>query len=439
MLDFRLVGAELEAHRARLARRPRFDASVLDEVARLYARRAAAIQETQAAQARRNSLNQEMKAIFKSGSDAEKARAREDMGALSDQVKALEQETKEVEAALEALMLDIPNVPHDSVPDGEGEEGNVEVRRWGEAPHFDFAPLDHAALGVDHLGLLDFERAAKIAGARFVVEYGALARLERALAAFMLDVHTGEHGYREVAVPYLVNRDALTGTGQLPKFEADLFKVPHTEATDLFLVPTAEVPVTNLYLDTILGPEDGALPHAFTCHTACFRSEAGSAGKDTRGMIRQHQFNKVELVRFVEPENSYDELETLLSHAEAILQKLGLHYRVMLLCAGDMSANAAKCYDLEVWLPGQDRFREISSCSNFEDFQARRAKIRFKKDKKDKARLVHTLNGSALAVGRTLIAILEQYQEADGGIRVPAALVPYMGGLERIEPLRPRS
>jgi seryl-tRNA synthetase len=255
----------------------------------------------------------------------------------------------------------------------------------------------------------------------------------------MLDVHTGEHGYREVAVPYLVNRDALTGTGQLPKFEADLFKVPHTEATDLFLVPTAEVPVTNLYLDTILGPEDGALPHAFTCHTACFRSEAGSAGKDTRGMIRQHQFNKVELVRFVEPENSYDELETLLSHAEAILQKLGLHYRVMLLCAGDMSANAAKCYDLEVWLPGQDRFREISSCSNFEDFQARRAKIRFKKDKKDKARLVHTLNGSALAVGRTLIAILEQYQEADGGIRVPAALVPYMGGLERIEPLRPRS
>jgi seryl-tRNA synthetase len=284
------------------------------------------------------------------------------------------------------------------------------------------------------LGMFDFERAAKIAGSRFVVEYDDLARMERALVAFMLDVHTREHGYREVAVPYLVNAAALTGTGQLPKFADDQFKVPFSENIDYYLVPTAEVPVTNLYSDQILEPEDGALPHAFACYTACFRKEAGAAGRDTRGILRQHQFNKVELVRFVEPETSYDELEKLVRHAEAILQKLELHYRVMLLSTGDMSANAAKCYDLEVWLPSQDLYREISSCSNFEDFQARRARIRHRKEKKAKPTLLHTLNGSGLAVGRTLVAILEQYQEEDGGVRIPSVLVPYFGGKSRITP-----
>ena len=434
MLDFRLVGADLEGYRARLSRRPGFDTQLIDRVQSLWARRSTTIHETQAAQEARNSLNAGMKAVMKGGTDEEKAAARADAKKISDQVKALEATTRDVEAALEALMLEIPNTPNEAVPDGADETANQLVRTWGRKPAFDFDPLDHHALGVDKLKLLDFERAAKLTGARFVVEYGAAAQLERALASFMIDTHVLEHGYREVAVPFMVNRDSLTGTGQLPKFESDLFKVPFGESKDYFLIPTAEVPVTNLYRDTILTPEDGPLPHAYVCHTPCFRSEAGSAGKDTRGVIRQHQFNKVELVRFVDPERSYEELELLTAHAEAILQKLELHYRVMLLCAGDMSANAAKCYDLEVWLPGQAAYREISSCSNFEDFQARRAKARFKTDKKGKTKLLHTLNGSALAVGRTLVAIFEQYQDADGGVRVPEVLQPYMRGLTRIEP-----
>ncbi len=436
MLDFRQVGEQLDQYRRALGRRPAFNVGVLDRVQSLYAERSQALTALQNLQADKNRLNDAMKGIMKSGTEAEKTEARARGKQISEETKTLEERARVIESELEALMLDIPNAPHDSVPDGKDADANAVVRTHGEKPRFDFEPKDHVDLGVDRLGLMDFERAAKITGTRFVVEYGALAQMERALTSFMLDLHTREHGYTEVSVPYLVNRTALTGTAQLPKFEADLFKVPYNETTDYFLVPTAEVPVTNLYNDTILTPEDGALPHTYACYTACFRSEAGAAGKDTRGMIRQHQFNKVELVRFAEPEHSFDELEKLVSHAEEVLKRLGLHYRVMLLCAGDMSANAVKCYDIEVWLPGQDAYREISSCSNFGDFQSRRAKIRYKRDKAEKPRLVHTLNGSGLAVGRTLVAILEQYQDADGGVRVPKALQPYMGGLDRIAPKR---
>lgn len=434
MLDFRQVGADLEGYRARLTRRPGFDPKLLDKVAELFSARTSAIHETQGLQEARNAHSKVMPEVMKSGTPEAKEAAREKGKQLSEQVKALETKAQELEAQLEALMLDIPNAPQPSVPDGKSAEDNPVVRTYGDVPKYDFTPRDHVEIGVERLGLLDFNRAAKIAGSRFVVEYDEAARMERALISFMLDTHTREHGYREVSVPYLLNRTVLTGTGQLPKFEADLFKVPFSENVDYFLVPTAEVPVTNLYNDTILGPEDGPLPHAYACYTACFRSEAGAAGKDTRGMIRQHQFNKVELVRFTEPDKSYEEHEKLVEHAEAILKKLKLHFRTVLLCAGDLGANASKCYDIEVWLPGQSAYREISSCSNFEDFQARRAKIRYKKDKNAKAQLVHTLNGSGLAVGRTLVAIFEQYQDKDGGVTIPEMLRPYMGGQERILP-----
>ncbi len=434
MLDFRQVGAEFDWYRERLARRPNFDLAILDDVKTLHGQRSAVMQETQTLQEQKNRENELMKQVMKSGTAEEKAAARETQKLLSQRVKELESSLVEIETRLQARMLDIPNVPHDSVPQGADEHGNQVVRHWGQKPEFNFPPRDHVAIGEGILKMLDFERASKIAGTRFVVEYDGLAKMERALVAFMLDTHSNENGYREVSVPYLVNTAALTGTGQLPKFEADQFKVPFSDEKDYWLIPTAEVPVTNLYLDSIIGPEDGPLPHAFCCYTACFRKEAGAAGRDTRGILRQHQFHKVELVRFVEPETSHQQLELLVSHAERILQKLGLHYRVSLLCTGDMSANAAKCYDLEVWLPGQDTFREISSCSNFEDFQARRARIRYKKDNKDKARLLHTLNGSGLAVGRTLVAILEQYQNADGTVRIPEALQPYMGGQTLIQP-----
>jgi seryl-tRNA synthetase len=436
MLDFRQVGADLERFRTALSRRPAFDTAILDRVRTMYEARSTAIQETQELQTKRNAANADMQRIMKSGTNEEKAKAREEMKELSTRVKDLEAKVVELEAELEKTMLDIPNVPHASVPDGADEHANKVVRTWGDKPAFDFQPRDHVELGESILKMFDFERAGKIAGTRFVVEYDDLAKMERALASFMLDTHTSESGYREVAVPYLVNAAALTGTGQLPKFEDDQFKVPYTENVNYYLVPTAEVPVTNLYMDSIIEPDDGALPHSYACYTACFRKEAGAAGRDTRGILRQHQFNKVELVRFADPEKSYEELELLVSHAEKILQKLGLHYRVVLLCAGDMSSNAAKCYDLEVWLPGQNTYREISSCSNFEDFQARRAKIRYRKDKdkKTKPALVHTLNGSGLAIGRTLVAILEQYQEKDGAVRIPDALKPYFGGRARIEP-----
>jgi seryl-tRNA synthetase len=352
------------------------------------------------------------------------------MKELGDRIKKMEEELRETETRLADLALRIPNVPHESVPPGKSSDDNVEVRRWGTPPQLMPPVRDHVDLG-EALGILDFDRAAKIAGARFALLRGIGARLERALINFMLDLHTSRHGYQEVLPPFLVNMTAMTGTGQLPKFEEDLFRVDRDE---LFMIPTAEVPVTNIHRDEIL--TDETLPVRYTAYTPCFRREAGSYGKDTRGLIRLHQFNKVELVTFSRPEDSYGELERLTSNAEAVLQQLGLHYRVMALCTGDMGFAASKTYDIEVWLPSQNTFREISSCSNFEAFQARRAGIRFRPDrgaKDSKTDFVHTLNGSGLAIGRTLVSILEQYQQPDGSVMVPEALRPYMGGLERIE------
>jgi seryl-tRNA synthetase len=351
----------------------------------------------------------------------------QEVGDIGAALKQAETELEQLQRELEEIALGIPNVPHASVPDGKDERDNKEVRRWGEPRKFDFTPKDHVDVGAA-LELLDFDTAAKIAGARFVVMSGALARLHRALIQFMLDLHTREHGYTETYVPYLVNAESMRGTGQLPKFEADLFGVKGEQG--YYLIPTAEVPVTNIVRDTIVEPGD--MPRRYVCHTPCFRSEAGSYGKDTRGMIRQHQFEKVELVQIVRPADSYRALEELTGHAEQVLQRLELPYRVVALCAGDMGFAAAKTYDLEVWLPGQDRYREISSCSNFEDFQARRMQARWRNPETGKPELVHTLNGSALAVGRTLVAILENNQEADGHVRVPQALRPYLGGLDRI-------
>jgi seryl-tRNA synthetase len=341
---------------------------------------------------------------------------------LGDQLKAAEEQLAGLQGELNAIGMGIPNIPHASVPDGNSEEDNSEIRRWGEPPAFDFEPKDHVDLG-EGLGQLDFETAARLAGSRFCVMQGPLARLHRALIQFMLDTHTQQHGYREVYVPYLVNTKSLEGTGQLPKFEQDLFRV--TDETGYYLIPTAEVPVTNLVRDSIIEADD--LPMCFTAHTPCFRSEAGSYGKDTRGMIRQHQFEKVEMVQLVCPEDSYAALETLTGHAEAILQQLELPYRVVMLCTGDMGFAAAKTYDLEVWLPGQQKYREISSCSNFEAFQARRMQARWRNPETGKPELLHTLNGSGLAVGRTLVAVMENYQQADGSIRVPAVLQHHMG------------
>ena len=334
-----------------------------------------------------------------------------------------------MDAKLRDILTGIPNLPDDSVPVGKSEADNVEVRRWGTPPQFDFTPKPHWELG-EELGVLDLERAAKITGARFAVYWDLGAKLERALMNFMLDLHTREHGYTEVLPPFMVNADSMYGTGQLPKFEADLFKVPHGDK-NLYLIPTAEVPVTNLYRDETL---DGArLPISLTAYTPCFRSEAGSYGKDVRGIIRQHQFQKVELVKFAKPEQSWEEHEKLTRNAEAVLQKLGLHYRVMALCTGDMGFSSAKTYDIEVWLPGQGLFREISSCSNFTDFQARRANIRYRPEGGKKTELVHTLNGSGLAIGRTWVAIVENYQQADGSVLIPEVLRPYVGA-DRITP-----
>lgn len=351
------------------------------------------------------------------------------MKALGDRIREIEECLRATEETVAGLALRIPNLPHQSVPPGKDSADNQEVRRWGIAPSFAFTPKSHADLG-EALEILDFERAARMAGARFVVLTGLGAKLERALINYMLDLHTIHHGYREVLPPFLVNRAAMTGTGQLPKFEEDLFKL---KDDDYFLIPTAEVPLTNLHREEILAED--RLPLRYTAYTPCFRREAGSYGKDTRGLIRQHQFNKVELVVFAKPEDSYQELDRLTGAAEAVLQGLGLHYRVITLCTGDMGFSAAKTYDLEVWLPSQNCFREISSCSNFESFQARRAEIRYRPSggKKDgKTEFVHTLNGSGLAVGRTLVAILENCQQADGSVLIPEALWPYMGGVDRI-------
>ncbi|MFN3234705.1 MAG: serine--tRNA ligase [Gammaproteobacteria bacterium] len=378
---------------------------------------------TQSLQNTRNTESKKIGAAKAKGEDiAPLVAAVNDLG---EELKILEKETNELSEQLKAIYLDIPNIPHESVPNGNSEDDNVEVRQWGTPKQYDFEVKDHADLG-EALELMDFGAASKISGSRFVVLKGALARLQRALTQFMIDTHSRDHGYQEVYVPFLVNRDSLTGTGQLPKFEEDLFCINNWPYA---LIPTSEVPVTNLMRDTIVPHEK--LPLKFVCHTPCFRSEAGSYGKDTKGMIRQHQFEKVELLHIAHPETSYDALEELTGHAEAILQKLGLPYRVMSLCTADMGFAAAKTYDIEVWLPSQNRYREISSCSNTEDFQARRMQARYR-TAEGKPALLHTLNGSGLAVGRTLVAILENYQDKEGHIHIPEVLKPYMNGIEKI-------
>jgi len=425
MLDPAVVRENIDAVRAALRDRGA-SAEPLERFLAVDARRRQLLQDGEGMKQRKNLASDEIARMRKDGTDAA-ARIAE-MKALSDAIKQVDDQVARVEMEARDLLLGIPNRPHASVPVGADASANPVARLWGEPPDFAFTPKDHVEIG-EALGILDFERAARMSGARFAVTLGQGARLERALGQFMLDVHTREHGYLEVSPPLMVNRAAMTATGQLPKFEADLFRVADT---DYFLIPTAEVPVTNLHRDEILEP--GALPKKFVALTPCFRSEAGSYGKDTRGLIRQHQFHKVELVKYASPETSYAELETLTSDAEAILRRLGLAYRVVSLCTGDLGFSAAKTYDLEVWLPTQRTYREISSCSNFEDFQARRAGIRYRPEKGAKARHVHTLNGSGLAVGRTFVAILENFQEPDGSVRVPEALRPYLDGLERIVP-----
>ena len=389
-------------------------------------RRKATLAELEDLRRQRNSVSDQVARMKRDGDDTDAII--EKMRDVSTSIKGLEKNLGASEAALDEMILSLPNIPHTSVPLGRDETDNPIVKTVGEPTVFTYAPLPHWTIG-ENLGILDFTRAAKIAGARFPLYLGAGARLERALINFMLDLHTGEHGYQEVLPPFIVNRKTMTGTGQLPKFEEDLFKL---ENLDYFLIPTAEVPVTNIYQEEIL--DESQLPVYYTSYTPCFRSEAGSYGKDTRGLIRQHQFNKVELVKFSRPETSYDELETLLDNAETVLRRLGLPYRVITLCTGDMGFSAAKTYDIEVWMPSQGVYREISSCSNFEDFQARRANIRFKEKGKKGTRLVHTLNGSGLAVGRTLAALLENCQQEDGAVVIPDALRPYMGGTEMIAP-----
>lgn len=423
MLDPRLLRNELHEVATRVARRGfRLDTGRIEA---LENERKALQVQVQELQNERNTRSRSIGRAKAAGEDIAPLLA--EVADLGERLKAAEVHLQRLQDDLRALQLGIPNLPHESVPDGSGEDENLEVRRWGEPPVFDFEPLDHVDLGARN-GWLDFETAAKITGSRFAVMRGPVARLHRALIQFMLDLHTREHGYTEVYAPYLVNAESLFGTGQLPKFEEDLFALRGEPG--YYLIPTAEVPVTNIVRDEIL--EADALPLAMACHTPCFRSEAGAYGKDTRGMIRQHQFEKVEMVRVVRPEESYAELERLTGHAETVLQRLGLPYRVVALCAGDLGFSAAKTYDLEVWLPGQGKYREISSCSNFEAFQARRMQARWRNPDTGKPELVHTLNGSGLAVGRTLVAVLENYQQADGGIRVPDALRGYLGGLELI-------
>ena len=426
MLDIQLLRNDLPGVIRRLADR----GFVLDAATfeRIEAGRKAVQMRTQELQARRNQLSKEVGQAKAKKEDASALIA--EVNAQADQLKALEQELARIQEEMNHFLSSVPNIPHASVPAGLSANDNVEVRKVGVPRSFEFTPRDHVDLG-EGLKQLDFDVASKIAGARFSLMKGPLARMHRALAQFMLDTHTEEHGYTEVYAPYMVNADSMRGTGQLPKFEEDLFSVPRSDGSKLYLIPTAEVPVTNIVRDAIVAPAD--LPLKFVCHTPCFRSEAGSYGKDTRGMIRQHQFDKVELVQIAHPEKSYELLEALTGHAEEILKRLELPYRVITLCTGDMGFSAAKTYDIEVWLPGQSAYREISSCSNFESFQARRMQARFRNEK-NKPELVHTLNGSGLAVGRTLVAVMENYQNADGSITVPAVLRPYMGGLEKLSP-----
>lgn len=422
MLDVKLLRENLDRVKARMATRA--TAINWDEFVSLDRERREALANIERLKERKNRLSGEIGRIKKSEGDA--STLMREVEEVSDAIRNGEGPLVEIEARFEQFMLTLPNLPNPTVTIGKTSDDNKEIRRWGEPPTFDFPAKNHWEIG-EELGILDFARAAKIAGARFTLYKGAGARLERALINFMLDLHTDEHGYKEMIPPTLANRAALTGTGNLPKFEEDLFRI---ESPEYFLIPTAEVPLTNVHRDETLDRED--LPVKYTAFTLCFRREAGSYGKDVRGLIRQHQFNKVEMVKFTEPETSYDELESMVQNAEEVLKRLKLPYRVVELCTGDMGFASAKTYDLEVWLPGQNAYREISSCSNCEDFQARRANIRYRRDKKAKPIFVHTLNGSGLAVGRTLVAILENYQQKDGSVAIPEALRPYMGGLERI-------
>ncbi|MGB0848166.1 MAG: serine--tRNA ligase [Thiolinea sp.] len=426
MLDPKRLRTELDDVAAQLKRRG-FDLDVT-AVRALEERRKSVQTRTQELQNTRNSRSKNIGQAKAKGEDIAPLLA--EVSQLGDQLKEAEQELSIVQGELEALTMGLPNILDASVPDGRDEEDNVEVRRWGDPATFDFEPKDHVDLGLPN-GWMDFEAASKLTGSRFIVMRGAMARLHRALIQFMLDTHTSEHGYREMYVPYVVNADSLNGTGQLPKFAEDLFKLEGER--DYYLIPTSEVPLTNLVRDTIVDAAE--LPLRFTSHTPCFRSEAGAYGKDTRGLIRQHQFEKVEMVQVVKPEESWAALETMTGHAETILQKLGLPYRVLALCAGDTGFSAAKTYDLEVWLPGQQKYREISSCSNTLDFQARRMLARYRNPETGKPELLHTLNGSGVAIGRALVAVVENYQEADGRIRVPEVLRGYMGGAEYLAEL----
>ncbi len=423
MLDIRFIRENSELVKQKLeARGSDIDLSVflsMDE------KRREVLQKIEVLRAERNRASDEIAKLKKEKKEVDPS-VFASMKELSSQVKALDEELKSVEQETNDFLLTMPNMPLDSVPVGRTEEDNEIVRSWGEAPELSFQPKEHWELG-EKLGILDFDRASKIAGSRFSLYKGAGARLERALINFMLDLHTEDHNYTEILPPFIANRTTMTGTGQLPKFEEDLFKL---DGLDYFLIPTAEVPLTNIFQREILNEED--LPVYFAAHTPCFRKEAGSYGKDTKGLIRQHQFNKVELVKFSTPETSDDELESLLVNAEEVLKRLGIHYRVVNLCTGDIGFSAARTYDIEVWLPGQGVYREISSCSNFGDFQARRAGIRFRRKGDKKSEFVHTLNGSGLAVGRTVVAVLENFQQADGSVMIPEVLQPYMGGLKKI-------
>ncbi|MDM5186488.1 serine--tRNA ligase [Bacillus sp. DX4.1] len=419
MLDIKFLRTNFEEVKAKLQHRGE-DLTDFGRFEELDTKRRELLVQTEELKSKRNEVSQQISVLKREKKDADALIV--EMREVGEKIKDLDNELRVVEEDLERLMLSIPNIPHESAPIGETEDDNVQARTWGEVKEFDFEPKPHWDLATD-LGILDFERAAKVTGSRFVFYKGAGARLERALISFMLDLHTDEHGYEEVLPPYMVNRASMTGTGQLPKFEEDAFRI---ESEDYFLIPTAEVPVTNMHRDEILNGEQ--LPIRYAAFSACFRSEAGSAGRDTRGLIRQHQFNKVELVKFVKPEDSYEELEKLTNDAERVLQLLGLPYRVMSMCTGDLGFTAAKKYDIEVWIPSYGTYREISSCSNFEAFQARRANIRFRRDTNAKPEHVHTLNGSGLAIGRTVAAILENYQQEDGTIIIPEVLRPYMGG-----------
>lgn len=422
MLDLKFIRENLEFAKEKISQRNQ--TIDFDYLMQLDEKRRDVIQEVEALRYERNVVSENIAKLMKEKKDA--LTEVTSMKTVSQRIKELDLQKVDLEEKIQNFLLLIPNIPHESVVAGKDESDNPEMRRWGEPHHFEFAAQPHWTLG-EKLGILDFERGAKIAGARFTLLKGAGALMERALINFMLDLHTREHHYEEVLPPFLVNRLTMTGTGQLPKFEEDLFR---TVDPEYFLIPTAEVPVTNIHQGEII--DEGNLPLYYTASTPCFRKEAGSYGKDTRGLIRQHQFNKVELVKFTTPETSYQELETLLEDAEDVLKRLNLHYRVVSLCTGDLGFSAAKTYDIEVWLPGQGVYKEISSCSNFEDFQARRANIRYRPGPKGKQKFVHTLNGSGLAIGRTLVAILENYQEEDGSVRVPEVLQPYMGGMEKI-------